>query len=201
LKVESLLDGADTAPARVQRERLVAIEGEVHQLSRLVANLVDEGRLETGGVEVKFAPVSLSEVVTESLASCGTDGRVLDLDVGADLPRFMSDPDLVTRAIAIVVNNACRFSPHDKPVRLTAGVAGEAIELLVIDQGPGIARARRETVLDPLQRSTKEESSANLGLSVASQFMRLVGGELRLEDTPGGGLTALMEFPLRPALS
>jgi len=195
-KVESLLDGSDSAPARVQRERLVAIEAEVHHLTRLVDNLADEGWLETGTVTPTPTSVSLNEVLNRALANCDTEGRVLDLAISDDLAPMRTDPDLLTRAITIVVDNACRFSPDDRPVRVTAGVAGETIELLVIDRGPGISRTKRETALEALQRSKGGEASANLGLSVAAQFMRLLGGELRLEDTPGGGLTVVMEFPL-----
>jgi two-component system sensor histidine kinase KdpD len=122
----------------------------------------------------------------QALASCDTDGRVLDLAVGEDLPLNATDANLLTRAVAIVVDNACRFSPENRPVRITEGVAGDTIELLVIDQGPEIPRAKREAVLEPLQRSTNGETSANLGLSVASQFVQLLGAELRRRTLRAG---------------
>ena len=194
-KVTSLLDGSETAPAKVQRERLLAIGTEVQRLERLATNLVDVGRLETGSIKPRSVPASIDVLLDQALATVDKGGRTVDIDVAHDLPAFATDPELAERAIGIVVSNACRFSPSDRPVRITAGVTGDAIELLVIDRGPGIALARRAAILEPRQ-GFSEESGANLGLHVASGFVRLLGGDLRFEDTPGGGLTVILEFPL-----
>jgi two-component system sensor histidine kinase KdpD len=195
-KVTSLLDGSETAPAKVQRERLLAIGTEVQRLERLVTNLVDVGRLETGSIKPRSVPASIDVLLDQALATVDKGGRTVDIDVAHDLAQFATDPELAERAIGIVVSDACRFSPSDRPVRITAGVTGDAIELLVIDRGPGIALARRAAILEPRQ-GFSEESGANLGLHVASGFVRLLGGDLRFEDTPGGGLTVILEFPLR----
>ena len=96
------------------------------------------------------------------------------------------------------MRNACRFSPPSVPVRITAGVAGESLELLVIDRGPGVPEARRTTMLEPIWRSDEGEIGTNLGLSVANGLLGLLGATVRYEDTPGGGLTAVLEFPLGP---
>jgi two-component system sensor histidine kinase KdpD len=60
-----------------------------------------------------------------------------------------------------------------------------------------MSEERREAILDPTQRSRKENRGVDLGLTVASSFVRMLGGDFRFEDTPGGGLTVVMEFPLR----
>ena len=197
-KVTSLLDGVVTAPARVQRERLVEIQDEVQRLHRLAANLIDAGRLEAGSVTPKFELVSIDVLVDHALATMDTSERPFDIDVVRNLPPFLSDAALVERAIAIVIENACRFSPSDRPVRITAGATGDEIELLVIDRGPGLAVAERSAILDDRQRFTTDKKGVNLGLSVATGFVRQLGGRLRFEDTPGGGLTVVLEFPLRP---
>jgi two-component system sensor histidine kinase KdpD len=197
-KITSLLDGGDTAPAKVQRERLLAIDGEVQRLTRLVTNLIDVGHLETGSVTPRSVLVSFYVLLNRALASVDTLGRTLDVDVASDLPEFMTDPAMVERVIAVVVGNACRFSPSNWPVRITAGVTGDAIELLVIDRGPGMAAAQRAAIFEPLQRANGDQKSANLGLSVATGFVKLLGGHFRFEDTPSGGLTVDLEFPLRP---
>ncbi|HEV3268177.1 MAG TPA: DUF4118 domain-containing protein [Acidimicrobiales bacterium] len=196
-KVTSLLDGVVTAPARVQRERLLEIETEVQRLHRLAANLVDAGRLEAGSITPKLERVSIDVLVDHALAQIDTSVRPFDIDVARNLPPFTSDAALCERAITIVVENACRFSPKDRPVRITAGVTLDAIELLVIDRGPGVAVAERTAILDDRQRFTTDKKGVNLGLSVASGFLQQLGGRLRFEDTPGGGLTVVLEFPLR----
>ena len=194
-KVTSLLDGGVTAPVRVQRERLLAIETEVQRLSRVVNNLVDLGRLETDSVVARPSSVTVGSIVTHALAAVDTTGHPLDIDVASDLPRLDTDPVLAQRVLEIFVGNACRFSPPGSPVRVTAGVADESLEVLVIDRGPGLRPAQRSALLVPTQR-LNPEGGTSLGLSVAAGFLELLKGEIRLEDTPGGGLTVVVQFPL-----
>jgi two-component system sensor histidine kinase KdpD len=194
-KVTSLLDGGVTAPVRVQRERLLAIESEVQRLTRVVNNLVDLGRLETNSVVVRRSSVTVGSIVTHALASVDTTGHTLDIDVGSDLPRLNTDPVLAQRALAIFIANACRFSPSGSPIRVSAGSTGDAVEILVIDRGPGVTRAQLSALFEPVQRHNVE-SGTSLGLWVASGFMELLGGQIRTEDTPGGGLTMILQFPL-----
>ncbi|MGC1237215.1 MAG: DUF4118 domain-containing protein [Acidimicrobiales bacterium] len=194
-KVTSLLDGGVTAPVKVQRERLLAIETEVQRLTRVVNNLVDLGRLETHSVVVRRSSVTVGSIVTHALSSVDTAGHTLDIDVASTLPRLDTDPVLAQRALAIFIANACRFSPPGSPVRVSAGSTGDAMEILVIDRGPGVSRAQRSALFEPMQR-VSGMSGASLGVSVAAGFMDLLRGEIRIEDTPGGGLTAVLEFPL-----
>jgi two-component system sensor histidine kinase KdpD len=195
-KVTALLDGVVTAPARVQRERLIAIESEVDGLTHLVDDLVDLGRLEEGSITPRLLSVSMRVLLDQALEAVDTRGHSLDIDVAADLPKFVSDGEMVRRAIALVVENAVRISPSGQSVRITAGVERNTIELLVIDRGSGIDEEKRAAILDPLQRFGDEPGGARLGLRVAAGFVALVGGRFRFEDTPGSGLTVGFEFPL-----
>ncbi len=196
LTVAALVDGATTAPARVQRERLDAVDAEVQRLARLIENVIDVGRLEIGDVTPELSVTSVDVVLRDALTHVRTAGRRLDLDVAADLPPFTTDRSMAARAIAIVVGNAIQFGPSFEPVRITAGVTEQSVELLVIDRGPGMSEARRDEILDPNARFNRERRGMDLGLTVATNFVRLLGGEFRFEDTPGGGLTVVMEFPL-----
>jgi two-component system sensor histidine kinase KdpD len=92
------------------------------------------------------------------------------------------------------VSNACRFSPTDRPVRISGGKTGQGLELLVIDQGQGIPEAKRNAIMASFQRLNDQRSGVGLGLGVASGFLALLDGQLRFEDTPGGGLTVAIEF-------
>jgi two-component system sensor histidine kinase KdpD len=194
-KVTSLLDGGVTAPVRVQRERLLAIETEVQRLSRVVNNLVDLGRLETDSVVARPSSVTVGSIVTHAVAAVEPTDHPLDIDVASDLPRLEIDPVLAQRVLEIFIGNAFRFSPPGSPVRITAGVADDALEILIIDRGTGVRAAQRSAMLEPMQR-LNSDSGASLGLSVASGFVDLLKGEIRLEDTPGGGLTVVVQFPL-----
>jgi two-component system sensor histidine kinase KdpD len=171
------------------------MDQEFRRLSGLVANMADFGRLETGVVEPQSRGTAVDELLHAALKSIDTQGRDLDIDMSDDLPGFITDPLLVERIIAIVVHNACRFSPSDQPVRISAGVSGGFVQVLVIDRGPGMTLAKRAAIFAPFQRRNDEQSGADLGLAVASGFAELLGGHLRFEDTPGGGLTVVIELP------
>jgi two-component system sensor histidine kinase KdpD len=201
LKVTSLLDGGTTAPVRVQRERLLAIETEVQRLRRVVNNLADLGRLESESVTPHFSRVTVRPLVDRALAGLRPGGRPIEVDVGDDLPPIDTDPEMAQRVLSIVVANAVRFTPSDRAVRLTAGATNDGVELLVVDTGPGIKPAQRATIFEPVSRSGDQGASGlHLGLTVVAGFMDLLHGEVCLEDTPGGGLTVVLQFPVATGL-
>jgi two-component system sensor histidine kinase KdpD len=173
------------------RASLTSLSRELNTLTRVVTNLLDSGRLESKMIAPRNWRVSVAELVRTALGSLDAKGHVLDLDVAVDLPMVTTDPDLLERVITNVVSNALRFSPADQPVRLTAGMTATGIELLVIDHGPGTRDPRRRIRVANEQREEEGPRVAedDLALSVAAGFIKLLGGELRFDDTPGGGLT------------
>jgi len=81
-----------------------------------------------------------------------------------------------------------------------AGVADKQVEIRVIDQGPGIAPDRRDQLFEPFQRlgdrPPRGHRGLGLGLAIAKGFVEAMGGELVLEDTPGGGATFVFSLPI-----
>ncbi len=189
--VTSLLQGdVDWAPEATS-QFLTTIDQEADRLNTLVGNLLDMSRLQTGALNVLGRPVGLEEVVPAALAGLADHGRSVQVDVPETLARVYADPALLERAIANVVANAVTWSPPDRPVRLTASRAGDRIDLRVVDHGPGIPPAGRERVFQPFQRlgDAAGGTGVGLGLAVARGFVQAMGGQILLEDTPGGGLT------------
>jgi two-component system sensor histidine kinase KdpD len=133
--------------------------------------------------------VSISDLVRNALSSPDVKGHLIDVEVPNDLPSVVTDPDLLERVITNVVSNAVRFSPVVKSVRLTAGLTATGIEVLVIDHGPGTRDPRRRIRTTDEAASAPRVADEDLSLSVAAGFIKLLGGELRFDDTPGGGLT------------
>jgi two-component system sensor histidine kinase KdpD len=176
---------------------LSGIDAQVRQLTRLVVNLIDAGRLEAGEVSVHSESLQLDDVLSSAIANVDTRGRHVVRDVAGDLPPVFTDPVLAQRVIANVVSNACRFGPVDQPVTIKTGVVGDFVELLVVDRGPGMPPALREAVLAPFDRLSGDQLNAGLNLTVASGFTQLLGGRLLFEDTPGGGLTVAVELPVK----
>jgi two-component system sensor histidine kinase KdpD len=105
---------------------------------------------------------------------------------------------LLERAIANVIENAVAWSPPTAPVRVEACVAQDRVDLHVVDRGPGIPPSQREDVFRPFQRlgDRSNGSGVGLGLAVARGFVEAMDGELRVEDTPGGGITMVISLPV-----
>ena len=172
--VTSLLQPDVTLDAGSKAELLDTIDEETDRLTKLVGNLLDMSRLQTGSFELVWRDVGLEEVVAAALQSLGdTTARVV-VDVPETLPRVRADAALLERAIANVVANALQASPPDRPVRIFAGASAERVELTIVDSGPGIPRSKREEVFQPFQRlgDNPQGTGVGLGLAVARGIRR-----------------------------
>jgi two-component system sensor histidine kinase KdpD len=173
-------------------DALAIVEAETDRLNRLVGNLLDASRLQTGELAVDVRPTPLVEAVEAAVGSIGCTMSEIDVQLPADIPLVAADPVLLERALANVLANAWRFNPHSaSPVRVDAAALGNEVHLRIVDHGPGIARERRRQVLEPFQRLGDERTGdgVGLGLTIAQGFVAAMGGRLAFDDTPGGGLT------------
>jgi K+-sensing histidine kinase KdpD len=102
-----------------ERELLLTIDESTDQLTDLISNILAVSRIQAGAVSVQVSPVALDEVVARALLSSGKDVVV---DVPEDLPLVLADSGLLERAVANLVDNACRFSPPGVPVEIHAGL-------------------------------------------------------------------------------
>jgi len=192
--VSSLLqDDVDWSP-EATAEFLATIEEETDRLDRVVGNLLDMGRLQAGALQVSARPVALEEVVPAALTSLSTDTARVELDVDEHSPRVEADPALLERAVANVVSNALAWTSTDTCVRVAVDERAPDVELRIVDHGPGVPEEDRERLFEPFQRlgDRSNDSGAGLGLAVARGFVEAMGGRIRMEDTPGGGLTMVI---------
>ncbi len=111
---------------------------------------------------------------------------------------MLTDPGLVERVVANVVENAVRHSPDGSPVSVQAARVGGQVHVRVCDRGPGVPAADRERMFDAFQRlgDAPAGQGVGLGLAVARGFARAVGAELVADETPGGGLTMTIALPV-----
>jgi len=176
---------------------LETIEDETDRLTALVSNLLDMSRLQAGALQPTLRPVNLEEVVPAAIASLGDRAYGVVMDVPETLEPVWADAALLERVVANLVENAMRWSPTDRPARVTAGRVHDRVDVRIIDHGPGIKPANREQVFQPFQRlGDRGGTGVGLGLAVARGFVRAMGGELLIEDTPEGGTTAVVSLPV-----
>ncbi|HEX9338484.1 MAG TPA: ATP-binding protein, partial [Pseudonocardiaceae bacterium] len=179
-------------------ELLATVEESADRLTGLVDNLLDSSRLATGAVEPKMRPVGYDEVV--ALAMSGIDDRrSVQIDVDERLPTVLADVGLLERVVANVVDNALRHGREsvNAPVAVRGSAYGGQVELRVVDHGRGLPKNSASAVFAPFQRLGDRDptTGVGLGLSVAKGFTEAMGGTIRAEDTPGGGLTVVISLP------
>jgi len=196
----SVLSPEVTWPPETIKGFCETIDLEADRLNNLVGNLLDMSRLQAGVLSIRLRPTAPEEVVFSAVKSLSRDTTRLAIAVPDALPPIATDPTLLERAVANVIDNALSWSPPDRAVRVEADAVAGHVELRVVDRGPGIPPAQLTAVFQPFQRlgdgPSAHDHGVGLGLAVARGFVQSMGADLRLEDTPGGGVTALFTLPL-----
>ena len=181
-----------TAEERHELSEAVVEEGE--RLSRLVENLLDVSRLESGSAEPRREPIDLAGVLEAARESLGGDAAVVKLGVDAEIPALVADPVQLERAFANLFANAVRHG-EGRPVLVRSRESGGRLVVRVVDQGPGIPVQERQRIFEPFYRR-EDSQGAGLGLAIAKGFVEASGGEIEVESVPGQGSTFVVSFPL-----
>ncbi|MGH3521292.1 MAG: ATP-binding protein [Mycobacterium sp.] len=182
-------------------ELLATIEESIDQLTALVGNLLDSSRLAAGVIRPALRRVYLEEAVQRALVSIGKGATGflrsgidrVKVDVGGTV--VMADAGLLERVLANLIDNALRYAPNCV-VRVNAGRVSDRVLINVIDEGPGIPHGSAEHLFEAFQRLGDQDntSGVGLGLSVARGFVEAMGGTIQASDTPGGGLTLVVDL-------
>lgn len=191
----SLLEtGVDWSPSETRSFLQEAVD-QAERLNRMVGRLLDAGRLQAGAIKVFFRPVGLDEVVSSALSGLGHVSERVSVDIPESLDPVQTDPDLLERAVANLVENAMTWSQPGRTVDVTALEEAGRVKLRIIDRGPGIPLADRELAFQPFQRLGQEVGKGvGLGLAVSRGLLEAMGNTLTVEDTAGGGTTMVIEF-------
>jgi two-component system sensor histidine kinase KdpD len=168
----------------------------LERLTRLVENLLDMSRLQAGALSVFPEATRVDEVVALALDALDPSANVVDVDIPPSLPEVRADPALLERVIVNALTNALRFSPPGRPPRLSASTHGEQVELRIVDHGPGVPSTDWDRIFTPFQRlgDTDNTTGVGLGLALARGLTEAMGGHLSPEETPGGGLTMVIQL-------
>jgi len=138
----------------------------------------------------------LTALLSETAALARRKGGALDLHTEGQLTLSLR-PNVFKRCLTNLIDNAMRYGEH---VSVRAGTRGDAIEITIDDDGPGIAEDERENVFKPFYRvegsRNPETGGVGLGLTIARDVIRSHGGDIALSASPNGGLRARLRLPL-----
>ncbi len=190
---------ADCAHEPILRE----IVAESARMTRLVEDLLFLARSDAGTAPLE--PVTLD--LEPWLADLSARAEVLCRDRGVTFEphvevagRARLDPERMSQAVMILVDNAARFSPTGAPVVLEASVDGSQLVLVTTDQGPGIAPDLLPHVFDRFRRGDpargRRHTGAGLGLSIALAIVDGHGGTIEAGERPGGGARMVIRVPV-----
>jgi two-component system sensor histidine kinase KdpD len=193
--------GADAA----LRAGLIA-EGRtaVDRLNRLVKNLLDQTRLESGALQPHRVWCSAQDLLEAARASTreALAGHPLEIAVPDDMPSLFVDFALTEETLANLLLNAAVHTPAATPIFVTAGPerGGKRVFFTVADRGPGFPAAMRERLFKKFVRGDAARAGGlGLGLSIVRGFVTAQGGEVVVGENPGGGAVITIYLPHRAA--
>ena len=180
-----------------RRESLEHLLAGVDRTTRLVNQLLTMARLEPQGTVEAPALNDLAATVRASLVQMTpwllSKGLEPVLDVSDDIGLVRVDPVAIDIALNNLVTNAANFSPASGTITIRLRRKGDHCELCVEDQGPGIDEAERERLFERFY-SRGNDQGAGLGLTIVRTIAVRLGGQIRLENRPEGGLCATLEM-------
>jgi len=180
-----------------EADLLESIEESADRLNAMVGNLLDMSRLQTGSVTARIQDLHLLDVIAASVSVLGAQGDRIRTRVPDDLPLFRADAGLLDRVLANVLENAVKHSPGRQEIVVSGSVIGSRIQVRVVDRGIGIPDEAKDQIFAPFQRfgDAQRGDGVGLGLAVARGLTEAMDGTLTAEDTPGGGLTMVIDLP------
>jgi two-component system sensor histidine kinase KdpD len=183
-----------------QREDLLeSICEEAERLERLVRNLLEMTRIESGGIEVKREWVPVEELVGSALTRLESKllGRSVAIDLPGDLPFVSVDPLLMEQLFLNLLDNADKYTPGSSPIEIRAHAFEGAVVVEVLDRGPGLAPGSEAKVFEKFFRgAARTTPGAGLGLAICKGIAEAHGGTLVAENRAGGGALFRMRLPL-----
>jgi two-component system sensor histidine kinase KdpD len=187
-------------PEPARRELLQSAQEEAQRLHRLVSNLLDITRLESGALDLQTEWMPLEEVVGAALNRRELASEVLRVRVSLpeDLPLAALDGVLMEQLLLNLLDNALKYSPPGSPVDIKAWAAGKSLTLSVADRGPGIPAGEEERIFEKLARgqAASNRPGAGLGLAICKGIATAHHGRIQAVNHPQGGAQFLVILPL-----
>ncbi len=189
-------------PAEKRRVYLSVLNEETDRLTRLINELLDISRIESGRMEFQWCRVSMPEIVQRvftTLSVKAVNVR-LEQDFPAQFPMLVADPDKLEQVFVNLVGNALRYAPPESAVRVTGREQNGGVVVEVRDEGQGIAFAEQEKVFDKFYRLDNDINRKNpgtgLGLPICRALINLHGGKIWVESELNKGCRFLFTLPL-----
>ena len=203
--LENLLDGVEQPnPATLE-----VMLSQVERLGRLVDQLLDLSRLESGEVPLRIEDLPPHPLVDDLISEIevALPGRGVDVrnDVPSDLPRLPADRERLHQVLFNLIDNAVRFTPAGGSVTVSARRRNGAVEVAVSDTGAGISPEHLPRLFERFYRAdparARGDGGTGIGLAIARSVVEAHGGQIRAESEPGRGSVFTFDLPAERSTS
>lgn len=190
-----MLDDVQHSP-EVEERLLRLVDIESARLDRLVANLLELNRIESGAMEPRREPIDPEVLIRRSVErfKLAPNGVVVELHLDGEMPVIRADATQVDQVLSNLLDNAIRHSDHGAPVTLSATGDADGLRIEVADRGPGVPLEEAELVFQPFRSGTIAGSSG-VGLAISRAIVERHGGTISVDDRPGGGARFVVTLP------
>jgi len=175
-----------------QMELLVTAREDSDRLYRVIEDLLDISRIESGQAEIKLQPVNVEELVlqaTDKMRAAFLSRKItLNLELAPDVPRVLADPPRLQLVFDNLLSNALKYTPVGGEVTIKAQLDDSMVRFSVEDTGSGIAPEFLPRIFEKFFRVPgQEHTSSGLGLTIAKETVEAHGGAIEVASQPGKG--------------
>jgi signal transduction histidine kinase len=188
--------------------QLTVIQDQSAKLGRLVRELLDVSRIQSGRLEFATVPVDMGDLareVTEQMQLGAPQHRLRSIVANGTAPVVMGDRDHLEQMLGNLVDNAVKYSPEGGEVDVTVKAQGDEAHVVVEDHGLGIAADQLERVFELFYRTEEAEArrtpGLGLGLYITRGIVERHGGRIWAESEVGGGTRVHVALPLQGTAS
>jgi signal transduction histidine kinase len=202
---ELMLDAPDME-ADQREEFLRILVSESERLSRMVNQVLDLAKIDSGHAEWHTADVDMRGLVADAVRKTSElfreRGAAVELRLPPRVPSIRADPDRLTQVMLNLLSNAAKFVPdEDGRVEVVLREDDGALLVEVRDNGPGVPDEERAAVFEKFRQggdSLTRPPGTGLGLPISRRIVDHIGGRMWVESAPGGGACFAFRLPLRP---
>lgn len=197
--VSGLMDAEGVYSEADKQELLETVQEGAARMDRLIANLLDTARLESGMMQLKKDWCDIEDITGTALRRVGEyiKEKSVVVNLAADLPLIQADCVLLEQVLINLLDNACKYSAQGDEIVITASQEKNVIQVSVADRGTGIPRENLIRIFDKFFRieQPKRVNGTGLGLSICKGIIEAHGGRIQAENRPGGGTVVTFFLP------
>jgi K+-sensing histidine kinase KdpD len=201
--IELLLEGLETLQPAQQKELVMSLERGALRLTRLIDNLLESVRIESGQLNIRHQSVDLAEVVEDAQALVKSlltlRRQTLETNLPEELPLVEGDKPRLTQVFVNLLANANKYAPEGSIVRIGAEATDEHVLTWVEDEGPGPAAGEGDAIFARFQRGSGEEpepGGLGLGLWIVKSIIDRHAGSIALTRTEQGRTRFTITLPI-----